>query len=28
MGMLYFWVRKEALRAGDFGGAWVILQSH
>lgn len=27
VGRLYFWVREEAARRGDFAGAWMILQS-
>lgn len=28
VGMIYFWVRAEDARAGDFSRAWVVLQSH
>lgn len=27
-GMLYFWVREDAARCGDFSDAWAILQCH
>jgi uncharacterized protein YwqG len=28
MGRLYFWVREQDARAGDFSNVWAILQSH
>jgi len=28
VGSLYFWVREQDARAGDFSAAWMILQSN
>jgi uncharacterized protein YwqG len=28
VGMLYFWVRRDDARRGDFSNVWMILQSH
>jgi uncharacterized protein YwqG len=28
VGILYFWIREQDARAGDFSKSWVILQCH